>query len=150
MKKLLKFLPMLLVAVFGVTAMSSCSDDDDKDQTIAISMLPNSAKEFVTTYFSNAVIVSAKVDGNEYEAILSDGTKIDFDKTGAWTDVDAPRGKTIPTGFYPEAIDTYVAANYTGVGINEISKEKRGYDVELVSGVDLVFSTTGEFIAVDK
>lgn len=150
MKKLLKFLPMLLVAVFGVTAMSSCSDDDDKDQSIAISMLPNSAKDFVTKYFSNAVIVSAKVDGNEYEAVLSDGTRIDFDKTGSWTDVDAPRGKTIPTGFYPEAIDTYVAANYAGVGINEISKETRGYDVELVSGVDLVFSTTGEFIAVDK
>ncbi len=149
MKKLLKFLPMLLVAVMGFS-MVSCSDDDDKDQSIAVSMLPESAKGFVTKYFSDAVIVSARIDGNEYEATLSDGTKIDFDKAGEWTDVDAPKGRTIPSGFYPEAIDTYVAANYAGTGINEISKELRGYDVELVSGVDLVFSQTGDFISVDK
>ncbi|MDE5554220.1 MAG: PepSY-like domain-containing protein [Muribaculaceae bacterium] len=148
MKKLLKFMPLLLVAVLGVTTWSC--DDDDKDEAIAITMLPNSAKEFVTTYFSNAVIVSAKIDGDEYEARLSDGTTIDFDKTGAWTDVDAPKGKTIPSGFYPAAIDTYVTTNYAGNGINEISKEKRGYDVELVSGVDLVFDTAGEFISIDR
>ena len=149
MKKFFKFMPMLLVAVLGF-ATWSCDDDDDKDEAIAITMLPDSAKEFVTTFFSNAVIVSARVDSNEYEAMLSDGTKIEFDRTGVWTDVDAPRGKTIPTGFYPSAIDTYVAANYSGNGINEISKESRGYDVELVSGVDLVFDYNGEFVAVDR
>lgn len=147
MKKFFKFIPLLLVAVLGCAAWS-CSDDDS--EPVAVAMLPDTAKSFVTQYFSSAVIVSAKIDGDEFETRLSDGTRIDFDKAGAWTDVDAPKGKTIPSGFYPEAIDSYVATNYAGTGINEISKEKRGYDVELVSGVDLVFDTAGQFISVDR
>lgn len=148
MKKFLKFMPLLLIAVFGVTVWS-CSDDD-KDEALAVNMLPDQAKEFVAQYFPDAAIIAAKTDGNEYDVLLSNGTKIDFDKTGEWQDVDAPRGAVLPAGFYPSAIDDYVAANYQGSGINEISKETRGYDVELTSGVDLVFDTAGQFVSVDK
>lgn len=147
MKKFLRIMPVLLVAVLSIGAWS-CSDDDD--EPLAVNMLPDQAKQFVTDYFSNAVIVSAKTDGDEYVARLSDGVTIDFDKNGVWTDVDAPRGRVLPTGFYPEAIDNYIAANYTDGGINEISKEARGYDVELVTGVDLVFDINGQFVAVDR
>lgn len=37
-----------------------------------------------------------------------------------------------------------------GTGINEISKEPVGYDVELVSGVELIFDTDGGFIGYDR
>lgn len=148
MKKFFKFMPLLLVAVLGF-ATWSCSDDDN-NESLAVNMLPDQAKDFVAKYFPSTAIVAAKTDGNEYDVLLSDGTKIDFDKTGEWTDVDAPRGVTLPSGFYPEAIDTYVAANYEGNGINEISKETGGYDVELVSGIDLKFDSNGQFVTVDR
>lgn len=149
MKKLFKLLPLFLVAVTGATALSSCHDDDDNDQIITISALPDSAKEFVSQYFPQLTIVSAKIDGNEYEVKLTDGTTIDFDKTGNWIDVDAPNGKTVPGGFYPEGIDMYILANYPENGINEISKEFRGYEVDLTSGIDLKFDVDGNFVSAD-
>lgn len=148
MKKFMKFLPIMLVAFIGCIALWSC--DDDKDETIATDRLPSEAKTFISQYFPSISIVSAQKDKDDYEVVLSDGTRIDFNKSGEWTDVDAPVGKTVPTGFYPAAIDSYIATSYTGTGINEISKERRGYDVELVTGIDLIFDTEGNFISLDN
>lgn len=147
MKKFVKFIPMLLVAVIGCMMLWSC---DDKDEPISDNALPSQAKTFIQQYFPSATIVSANKDKDEYEVVLSEGTRIDFNKSGEWTDVNAAIGKTIPSGFYPEEIDTYVAANFEGIGINEISKEKRGYDVELVTGTDLLFNYDGAFIGFDR
>lgn len=146
MRKLMKFLPLLLIALVGLTAWS-CSDD--KDEPIASEQLPAAAKTFIAAYFPSAKIVSSQKDKDEYEVVLSEGTRIDFDKAGEWKDVDAAPGQTIPSGFYPATIDTYISTNMEGSGINEISKEKRGYDVELVNGMDLLFSYEGNFISFD-
>lgn len=146
MKKILKWLPLLLVTVvFG--AVAAACDDDDK--VIGENELPESAKTFVSTYFAPAKVATVYKDGNEYEVMLSDGVRIDFNKSGEWTDVDAPLNEELPTGFYPEAIDTYLLANMDGAGINEISKERYGYDVELVTGTDLRFDSEGKFIRYD-
>lgn len=145
MKKMFKLLPLLLIAVLGLT-FQSC--DDDKDEAIQSSQLPSNAKEFINQYFPSLQIVSSQKDKNDYEVILSDGTSIDFNKKGEWTDVDAALGKSLPTGFYPAAIDSYIAQNFQGLGINEISKDKRGYEVELVTGTEMMFSYDGTFIGI--
>lgn len=145
MKKLFYFFPLFLIAVMGM-AVTACGDDD---KMISENELPAASKSFVSTYFPTARVVTVEKDRNEYEIILSDGTKIDFNKSGEWTDVDAPMGKVVPTGFYPAPIDTYVSTNFTGIGINEISKDRRGYDVELVNGIDLLFNEQGNFISYD-
>ena len=146
MKRILKFLPLLLVTVL-LGAMAAACDDDDK--VISENELPGSARTFVSTYFAPAKVDTVYKDGSEYEVILSDGVKIDFNKSGEWTDVDAPLNKELPTGFYPETIDTYLLANMDGAGINEISKERYGYDVELVNGIDLRFDSQGKFLRYD-
>lgn len=146
MKKLLKLLPLLLLAVC-CTVLTACDGNDDK--YVDASELPTEAKGFVSEYFPGETIITVEKDHNEYEVRLSDGTKIDFTRSGEWKDVDAPTGKAIPSGFYPAAIDAYIAANMNGMGINEISKERRGYDVELLNGLELIFSTDGTFIATD-
>lgn len=145
MKKLFYFLPLFLIAVMGI-AVTACGDDD---KMISENELPAASKSFISTYFPTARVVTVEKDRNEYEIILSDGTKIDFNKSGEWTDVDAPMGKVVPAGFYPAPIDTYVSTNFTGIGINEISKDRRGYDVELVNGIDLLFNEQGNFISYD-
>ena len=148
MKRFLRFLPFLLLAVAGSATLCSCSDDD-KDEFVDTDTLPAQAKTFIAQYYPSAKVVLAQKDKDEYEVTLSEGTRIDFDKAGEWTDVDAPAGKTVATGFYPEAIDTYVNTNFAGSGINEISKEQKGSDVELTNGIDLVFSYDGTFISFD-
>jgi len=130
-------------------AVTACSDDDD-DAVIGKNELPAAVTSFVSTYFPSQEINVSQKDNDGYEVMLSDGTMIDFNLSGEWVDVDAPVGKTIPSGFYPAAIDSYIATNVNGTGINEISKEPVGYDVELVSGVELIFDTDGGFVGYDR
>lgn len=146
-KTALKLLPLLLMTVL-TTALWSC--DDDNDEVITSNELPVQAKTFITQYFPTAKVVTAQKDKDEYDVVLSDGTKIEFDRAGEWQDVDAPMGVTIPTGFYPAAIDTYLTDNLITAGINEISKEKGGYEIELTTGTELHFSADGSFIRTNQ
>lgn len=147
MKKILRFLPLLLIAVTGV-AFAACSDD--KDEPVSANSLPAAAKSFLEAYYPSVNIVSATKDHDDYDVVLANGHKVEFDAAGNWTDVDAPAGQSIPNGFYPAAIDIYVGETYNGTGINEISKTASGFDVELTTGVDLLFNADGTFVAVDR
>ena len=146
MKKLYCILPMLLVAVLSM-ALWSCSDDDEP---VPVTKLPSSAQTFLNTYFDNVDIISVTKDKDDYEVLLSNGYSVEFNTSGEWTDVDAPVGKTVPAGFYPAAIDTYISSAYSGSGINEISRIDRGYEVELLNGTDLYFSADGTYIGIDR
>lgn len=116
--------------------------------------LPENAQKFLNTYFKDVEIETVKYDADkenqEYDVILYNGFEITFDKTGEWTDVDAPTDQVIPDGIAPESIASYVSNNYPGLlGIKEISKDKNGYDVELSDGTTLLFNLAGEFQKVD-
>lgn len=145
MKKILRLLPLLLIAVIGL-GVTACSD---KDEPVSPEQLPLDAQVFLSTYFPEATVVTSVKDGDEYEVVLSDGTRVDFNKKGEWRDVDAAPGMTLPSGFYPVEIDNYVTANFGEDGINEISQEARGYEVQLLSGIELLFSYTGEYLGLD-
>ncbi|MDE6291117.1 MAG: PepSY-like domain-containing protein [Muribaculaceae bacterium] len=144
MKKILKLLPLLLIAVLGIS-LSSCSD---KDEPVSPKELPSIAKDFIIEYFPSASIVSSQKDKDDYDVVLSDGTKIEFNKKGEWIDVEAAPAKTLPTGFYPANIDSYLAENFEGIGISEITKVNRGYEVEIFTGTELLFAPDGSFIMV--
>ena len=137
---------MLLVGVLSI-ALWSCSDDDEP---VPVTKLPSSAQTFLNTYFDNVDIISVTKDKDDYDVLLSNGYSVEFNTSGEWTDVDAPVGKTVPTGFYPAAIDTYISSAYSGNGINEISRIDRGYEVELINGTDLYFSADGTYIGIDR
>lgn len=147
MKKFLKFLPVLLA---GILAISLWSCSDDKDEPVSYNELPAAAKTFLTTYYPSVNTVSVAKDKDDYDVVLANGHKVDFNKQGEWQDVDAPMGQTIPTGFYPAAIDDYVANMADNAGINEISKERNGYEVETLTGQELHFSSDGSFLGYDK
>ena len=144
MKKILKQLPMYLIAIIGIS-LSSCSD---KDEPVAPSELPSIAKDFIIRYFPSSSIVSSQKDKDEYDVVLSDGTKIEFDKKGDWIDVEAAPLKTLPNGFYPGEIDSYLAQYFDGEGINEITKVSRGYEVEITTGTEILFGYDGSFIEI--
>lgn len=148
MKKIFSLLALTAVLVLTFTA---CSDDDEK---LNPNQLPESAVTFLNTYFPGDQIKSvekdAEHDGAYYDVVLHSGYEVEFDVSGAWVDVDAPAGKTVPSGIVPSAITEYVAENYAQDGINEISKEKYGYKIELLSGVDIKFDNNFVIIGVDK
>ncbi|MDE6270403.1 MAG: PepSY-like domain-containing protein [Muribaculaceae bacterium] len=146
-----KYLFLALVLILGVSAFTACSEDDN---LVVPADLPQAAQTFMERYFSGTEVLSVKKEGKhsdtEYTVKLRNGYEVEFDATGNWTDVDAPAGKTIPDGIAPNPIANYVAEEYPGMGINEISRDYKGYDVELVTGLDLEFDIEGNFLRVDR
>lgn len=151
MKKIYLF---LMLCVFGCLAWS-CSDDDDNDVTLSVSSLPAPAQQFISQFYPADKVARVTKEiknshlNSEYEVLFVSGQEVEFDAAGQWTDVDAPKGQTVPSGIVP-SIDEYVGLNYDGIGINEISREANGYEVELVNGIELLFDANGQFIGIDK
>lgn len=149
MKKLLLGLSFLLaIAVFTV----SCSKDDNVNDVV----LPSKANTFLSAKFKGANIVKlSKVNDNqtkkEFEVILDNGIKVEFDKDGNWVEIEAIKDDgTIPNEFVPAKIHAYVTLNYPNLGINSIEIEDDGYEIELTDGTDLDFDLDGNFLKIDK
>lgn len=149
MKKFLLGLSFLLA--IAITAIS-CSKDNDGNEIV----LPGKANTFISAKFKTAKVVKvSKVNDNltkkEFEVILDNGIKIEFDKDGNWVEIEAVEDdQAIPSEFVPEKILAYLAVNYPGLGVNSIEIEDDGYEIELTDGTDLDFDLQGNFVKVDE
>lgn len=108
---------------------------------IAQTELPKTAQTFLTKHFPGDNVKKAEKDqgrrGMEYEVDLASGAEIDFRDNGDWKEVKAAKGKAVPTAIVPAAIAKYVATNFKGQEIVEISRKRGGYEVELSNGTEL-------------
>lgn len=150
MKKTIKILSLILIAFMGF-AVVACSDDDNKE-SIETSQLPAKAIAFVGAFYPDTEIASVVKDTDngvvEYDVYLKSGDEITFDYDGEWVEVDAPAGGTIPDGIAPATITDYIAANYPDNGINEIKKTRKGYRVELITGLEISFDSRGNYVKI--
>ena len=74
--------------------------------------LPATAQEFVKTYFNDYKVQYIFSDREfadvDYKIRFEDGTEIEFNAKGEWTDVSSKQ-KCIPTGFILKEITDFVA-----------------------------------------
>lgn len=156
MRKRFRIVVLLFACMMITGTMAACSDNDNDDIETVISQdqLPEAARTFISEYYSSETIRSVKREMDSgvllYEVDFTNGHEVVFNSKGEWVEVDAPDGQSIPDGIIPAEILTYLEANYQGYGVNDITKTGAGYEVELVSGVDLLFDAQGDFIRVDK
>ncbi len=142
---------LILLSLSGV----SCSSDDNNstEMLIPASDLPAPSKTFLEAYFVDVAVVRVERDIHSvteyYEVHLADGSQIDFDQAGNWTEVDGNH-KAIPTGFIHPTIVSYVATNYPTTVIESIDKQIYGFDVDLLNQVELRFDYQGNFLGLDK
>lgn len=103
--------------------------------------LPKAAQTFLGKHFAGDNVRKAEKDqgrrGMEYEVDLASGAEIDFRDNGDWKDIKAAKGKAVPSAVVPAAIAKYVADNFAGQNIVEISRKRGGYEVELSNGSEL-------------
>ena len=155
--QILTFL-LLFAASFSCV---SCSDDDQNEMETVITLndLPSAAKSFLNKYFPNYEIVKITKDIEDditiYEVDLQDGYEVVFNAEGEWTQVEAPYGKTIPTGFIPQQVLDTLNQRFAGYGINEINSTGQGYKVELSdnqggASIDVFFNMSGEITGIDE
>lgn len=114
--------------------------------------LPESARQFLTTYFPKAKIGMIKTDKHllkktDYDVKLVNGTKIEFTNSGKWTSVDC-KDREVPKDIIPKAIRNYVAKNFPDVKIVRIEKTSTKYEVGLSDDVELLFNLLGQFKGV--
>lgn len=137
----------LSILMLGIGAFSFAQDRD-----ITFEQLPEKGKKFIKTHFKSAQIKSVILDDDylskDYEVILANGTKIEFDGSGNWKEVDGKRN-IIPTAYAPEKIIAYVKKSFPNTSIVKIEKNKYSYEVELSNGLDIDFDVRGNFKRID-
>lgn len=145
-RKLLAFFPILL----GVWMLSSCDDE----KKIDFGDLPSEARSFIENYFPSADILSIvqeKEDGRkEYQVKLSNGTDMEFDEDGGWTNIEC-YFSPLPTGILPANVITKVEELHPEAYINGVEKELGGYVVEVTDadGIDwdMRFNAQFEYVS---
>ena len=146
-----EFLKMKLfaVALFAMLQITACADND---KIIQFEQLPQTARQFVKTHFSGKKIALVKMDNDivwrDYDVVFADGTKVEFDSRGAWTDVECKQS-SVPAAIIPEAIKQYVRKNFPATPIVKIERDKRGYEIKLGNGTEIEFNKKMQVIDID-
>lgn len=145
MKKILTFVVMAIFAIQYVSAEDVVTKD--------VMQLPLAARNFIKQHFTNPEISYIKIDneflkGKQYEAVLTNGTEIDFNSKGEWTEVDTKKA-SVPASIVPAYVKEYVAAHFNTNFITQIKRERRGIEIELNNDLNLKFNTNGKMIEMD-
>ena len=144
MKKMMFILACVLT--FVTTAKA------DNYQPITRDQLPTKAQTFLTTYFPTAKtsLIRRDLDLTElsYDVIFTDGSKVEFDRKGHWTEVDCV-SRPVPTGIVPETISKTIKAQYPDATVIKIERDLRDYEVKLSNRVELTFNKSMHLIDID-
>jgi len=98
---------------------------------------------FVQQHFPKATVQTVIFDEGEYEVLLSDFTKLEFNRKYEWKSINCERSKTytsVPVELVPKEISTYVSNNFPNTTITKLDKDRRGWDIELNNGLDIEFN----------
>ena len=118
-----------------------------------VNLLPTEARELIKNHFAEASISYLKVDKNlfrveGYDVRLTDGTELDFNSKGQWTEIEAEKN-AVPASLIPDVIKKYMKQNYNGQRVKKIKHNRRGYELKLSNGLEVEFDNMGNFLRLD-
>ncbi|MEG2240419.1 MAG: PepSY-like domain-containing protein [Alistipes sp.] len=144
MKKLLA-----LLICFMIVGVSACTGED---RPIQLKQLPDVARQLLSLHFPDMKIAYLTEDdgvfSKSYEVGFINGDEIDFAKDGMWTEVNC-KHSVVPHAIIPDLIRTYVAENHPTMSILKIERKKRGYEVQLHSGLELTFDQKFNVVKIE-
>lgn len=146
MKKILSLLVMAIVAV----QFSFAGDVVTKD----MNQLPLPARNFINRHFTKPQVSHIKIDkemmeSTKYEVLLMDGSEIDFDSKGNWEEVSAKKGQKVPDSVIPSFAVTYLKEHQFTEPVTKVERDRKGYEVELSTGISFKFNNKGKFVKAD-
>ncbi|MBP3356830.1 MAG: PepSY-like domain-containing protein [Rikenellaceae bacterium] len=114
------------------------------ERRIDFSDMPQSAQTFITQYFPNDRIAEIRYDSDTfdktYEVKFSNGTTIDFNLKGDWTDIECTRA-TVPSEIIPVKIRSDIEQRYPKQVIRGIERSQKGYEIELSNGHEVKYDS---------
>ncbi len=145
----MKRMNFLLTAIASLMMLASCEKDD---RAITPANLPQASQALIEQHFGDLTISRVVKEYDDftydYDVYFTNGTKIEFSRSGDWKDIDC-HGTKVPDGLVPAKILDYVKANYPSNVIVQITRDDRHLDVELDNDLDLVFNKSGDFVRID-
>lgn len=138
----MKRILVILVGVIALSTFVSC------DRVVSPEKLPAQAKQFIAAHFNGADVLSVRKDGFQYDAVLFDGTELEFRHSGQWIKVDCGLNP-LPEGILPANTAKYLAAKFPMNFATHVKYEHKRYEVELNNELDLVFDKNGNFMGAD-
>lgn len=141
----------LLFAIFAL--MISVPTFAKEEMPIDQSELPAKAQQLINNYYPQEKVSIATVEkeflARDYKVILTDGTLLEFDRSGDWTDIECKKGKVVPAAVVPVKIADYVKARFPNNQIQKIERTKNGTEIELNNGYEMEFNKKGNLIEID-
>ncbi len=138
---------MAVVCLFAFSATASA----DNDKPIQTHQLPAAAQASLK-YFKTKKVALATVDrsvvSRSYDVVFNDGTKIEFNRNGQWTDIECERSG-VPSNFVPSVIRNYVNSNYSGSRIVKIERDGKETEVKLSNGLEIKFNKKYQVVEID-
>lgn len=132
MKKLRLF--AFISALCFIASSAYCRNNSP----ISRNELPQTAQNFISSYFPNDKVSSVKKDGAGYEVRFASNACVEFNSNGEWKEVDCQHAR-VPKGIVPAQINTYVTTKYPDAYIVEIKRDSRKFEVELSNNTELTF-----------
>ena len=133
---------LVLMSFIAMSAFVSC------DRVVSPEKLPAQAKQFIAAHFHGVDVLSVRKDGFQYDAVLFDGTELEFTRGGQWINVDCGLNQ-LPEGILPAPTAQYLAARFPMNFATHVKYEHKRYEVELNNDLDLVFDKNGNFMGAD-
>jgi hypothetical protein len=148
MKTLFRKLLFVFVCVFSIQTLSA-----DNDRPIQVNQLPQEAQTLIQQHFANLKVALAKQESGiiekTYDVIFTDGTKIEFDRNGRWTEISCQPNAVVPAALVPTQVTEYINKNYSQTQVRKIERERKRCEVELTNKVELTFDQQYRIIDVD-
>lgn len=139
-----KFILTLLTLVL----IAGTANAGGRKKVIDPDNLPKPAIELIQKHWPSCAIDFAYINGKEYEALLTDGTIIQFDSKGIWKEMKCTDG--LPVTLVPGYITRYVVERFPKQLIIDCEKLKGGYEVTLTNGLQIQFDLRGYVTHVDE
>lgn len=122
------------------------------DKPITVEQLPQAARTMINTHFKDKEIILTKQEtglaSKNYDVVFSDGTKIEFNSKGQWTEVECKRS-AVPARLVPQAITASIRNNYPSAKIVGIEKNRSDYEVKLNNGLEVKYNKKFQIIDID-
>ena len=146
-----RFFRILMIAI---CCMVSCNmvANADNDKPISVNALPAKAQTLLNNHFNGQKVMLATIESGvvsrNYDVVLQNGTKLEFDKKGNLTEIDCKLG-IVPALLIPQAIKNYLKDNNAGQSVKKIEMNKNEYEVKLTNGLGLTFNKHFQLIDID-
>ena len=107
------------------------------------------AQKLIKTNFSDKtidyIIADKELISTDYSVKFTDGSEIDFNSEGNWTEIDCKKN-AIPSKIVKSSIANYVKEKFPNTHIVKIEKEIfNREEIKLSNGLELEFNSKGEF-----